>query len=162
VRKKLLLVLPILLLSLVLAACGNTTNQEPGVVPDEDVEGVPPGPMATQEGLDLQPTDEAMPGDVVTGTTDMGTTGDEVEVVMENIQFNPPQITIPAGTTVVWTNIDTVIHTVTSGTRENPDGLFDSGDIPEGGTFTYTFDEPGTYDYFCIPHPGMEGTVIVE
>jgi plastocyanin len=160
VSKKLLWVLPILLLSLVLVGCGDTTDQEPGVQPEDDVEGVPPGPVATQEGLDLLPTEEPMEGDVVTGTTDLE--GDEVEVLMQNIVYDPPQITVPAGTTVVWTNLDEVIHTVTSGTRENPDGLFDSGDIPAGGTFSYTFDEPGTYQYFCIPHPGMDGTVIVE
>jgi plastocyanin len=81
---------------------------------------------------------------------------------MKNIRFSPPQITVKAGTTVIWTNDDTVGHTVTSGTRGNPSGLFDSGDVPAGGTFSFTFTEPGTYNYYCKIHPGMDGVVIVE
>lgn len=161
-QKKLLFVLPLILLSLVLVACGDTTGQDPALEPEGDVEGIPQEPIATQEGLDLLPTEEPMEGEVMTGTESMKGAEGEVEVLMENIVYNPPQITVAPGTTVVWTNLDEVVHTVTSGTRENPDGIFDSGDIPAGGTFSYTFEEPGTYDYFCIPHPGMDGTVIVE
>jgi plastocyanin len=88
--------------------------------------------------------------------------GATVDVSMKNIRFSPPQITVKAGTTVIWTNDDTVGHTVTSGTRGNPSGLFDSGDVPAGGTFSFTFTEPGTYNYYCKIHPGMDGVVIVE
>jgi plastocyanin len=70
--------------------------------------------------------------------------------------------TEPPGTTVTWTNEDNVPHTVMSGTRDNPSDLFDSGNVEPGEVFTYTFDEAGTYDYFCSIHPGMNGTVIVE
>jgi len=67
---------------------------------------------------------------------------------------------------VTWTNNDAVGHTVTSGsstgTVASPDGLFDSGDIAPGETFSYTFTEAGTFDYFCTPHPWMMGTVIVS
>lgn len=80
----------------------------------------------------------------------------ENEVWMENIEFNPETITVSTGTTVTWTNNDDVAHTVT---RE---GMFDSGNIAAGGTFSFTFDEAGTYDYVCTIHPAMTGTVIVE
>jgi nitrite reductase (NO-forming) len=79
--------------------------------------------------------------------------------------YDPLELTIQAGTTVRWTNLDSVAHTVTSGesdgTSAAPDGLFDSEFMSEGDTFTYTFEEPGEYDYYCIPHPWMRGKVIV-
>jgi plastocyanin len=62
----------------------------------------------------------------------------------------------------VWTNNDGFAHTVTAGTRDNPADLFDSGNVEAGETFEFTFDEPGTYEYFCSLHPGMDGTVTVE
>ena len=67
-------------------------------------------------------------------------------------------LTIPVGTTVTWTNDDPgMIHTVTS-----VDGLFDSGFFNEGETWSYTFDEPGEFEYFCTPHPWMRAMVVVE
>jgi plastocyanin len=84
------------------------------------------------------------------------------QVVLSNTSFQPAQITVPAGTTVTWINRDPVAHTVTAGTRGNPSGLFDSGQIAPGGTFSFTFDQAGTYNYFCAVHNGMDGTVIVQ
>ena len=79
--------------------------------------------------------------------------------------YEPLDVTVPAGTTVRWTNEDTVAHTVTSGVSDgssgSDDGRFDSGFLDQGGTFTFTFDEPGVYPYFCIPHPWMRGSVTV-
>ncbi|MBI5959460.1 MAG: cupredoxin domain-containing protein [Chloroflexi bacterium] len=80
---------------------------------------------------------------------------------MVNTTFQPQQIEVTVGTTVIWTNQDADTHTVTAGPRENPTGLFSSGDIAAGGTFSFTFTEPGTYVYHCAPHSGMDGTVIV-
>lgn len=85
------------------------------------------------------------------------------EVLMENIAFNPQELTVEAGTTVTWTNEDGVSHTVTSGTPGNPTDLFDSGNVAGGGTFEYTFADTGTYEYYCALHtPDMTGTIIVE
>ncbi|GIV96982.1 MAG: hypothetical protein KatS3mg057_1639 [Herpetosiphonaceae bacterium] len=88
--------------------------------------------------------------------------GGEAEVIMQNIAFQPQEITVQPGMTVTWVNQDSVPHTVTAGTRENPTGMFDSGNIPPDGTFQFTFEEPGTYDYFCSIHEGMDGVVVVE
>jgi plastocyanin len=85
-----------------------------------------------------------------------------VEVLMQNIMFVPAEIEIEVGTIVRWSNEDNVPHTVTSGTRNNPTNLFDSGNVAAGGTFTFTFNQAGTYDYFCALHPGMDGVVVVE
>ncbi len=84
------------------------------------------------------------------------------EVIMQNNAYTPQTLTVPVGTSVTWTNRDTYPHTVTSGTRGNPTGLFDSGNINENGTYTYTFQETGTYPYYCTLHPGMDGTIIVQ
>jgi plastocyanin len=85
------------------------------------------------------------------------------EVWMEDMSFVPGNRTVQVGTTVTWINQSGVIHTVTSGSDGEHDGLFDSGDIPPDGEFEYTFDEVGTYDYYCIPHlqGNMTGTITV-
>jgi hypothetical protein len=74
-------------------------------------------------------------------------------------RFIPSTIVVVLGVnnTVVWTNTDTVQHTVTS-----DDGKFDSGLFGQGQSWNYTFTKPGTYPYHCIPHPFMRGTVIVQ
>jgi glucose/arabinose dehydrogenase/plastocyanin len=84
-----------------------------------------------------------------------------VEVGMQNLAFIPDEVEIEAGTTVRWTNEENLPHTVTSGARGNPTTLFDSGTMVEGDTFTFTFDQAGTYNYFCAFHPGMDGVVVV-
>ncbi len=79
------------------------------------------------------------------------------------IYYDPESITVSAETNVLWSNDDTAVHTVTSGIpSEGPSELFDSGIIAAGETFEYTFEESGTYDYYCIVHPWMTGNVIVE
>ncbi len=79
--------------------------------------------------------------------------------------FDPLEITVAVGTTVTWTNADAIAHTVTSGVSDGvsptPDGMFDSGFVNEGDTFSYTFTEAGEFDYYCLPHPWMIGKVIV-
>ena len=78
--------------------------------------------------------------------------------------FIPSTVTIGIGETVTWENTDNAAHTVTSGSpADGPDGVFDSSLIMAGGaTFSHTFDAVGTYDYFCMVHPWMAGSVIVE
>jgi len=73
------------------------------------------------------------------------------------IYFDPEMITVSIGTTVKWTNNDAAIHTTTS-----TEGEFDSDIFSAGESFEHIFNAIGTYDYFCIVHPCMEGTVIVE
>ena len=77
--------------------------------------------------------------------------------------FVPSTIVITVGGTVTWENTDTAAHTSSSGTpTDGPDGVFDSSLIMAGGSYSHTFDTAGTFDYFCMVHPWMEGTVIVE
>jgi plastocyanin len=109
-------------------------------------------------------TAEAAPGsagiEIPEGATVV--TGDEAEVEMEDFQFNPPVLVIRPGTTVKFANKDEAPHTATSDT-----GVFDSGYLSKGEEFFYTFTEPGTYPYYCIPHggpggQGMAATIIVQ
>jgi len=74
----------------------------------------------------------------------------------------PPEISVGVGETVMWSNIDTAAHTVTSGSAaDGPDGNFDSSLFMAGTEFSHTFDTAGTYPYFCMVHPWMAGFVIV-
>ena len=76
--------------------------------------------------------------------------------------YIPSSVNVGAGETVTWSNDDTAAHTVTSGTAaDGPDGLFDSSLFATGTTFSHTFEEEGTFDYFCMVHPWMVGNVIV-
>jgi plastocyanin len=70
--------------------------------------------------------------------------------------FDPPQISVPTGGIVSWTNDDSIQHTVTS-----DEGLFDAGPISPGDTFENTFDSAGEFGYHCAIHPFMTGVVTV-
>jgi quinohemoprotein ethanol dehydrogenase len=76
--------------------------------------------------------------------------------------FNPGTIIIPPGTTVTWTNTGSQPHSATSTVSETNPVTFDSGILNPGQSYSFTFDTPGTYDYFCVPHPFMRGKVIVD
>ena len=84
------------------------------------------------------------------------------QVLIMHYSFVPNIITISEGTTLTWTNMDSVVHTVESGTHDQPTELFDSGPLDQGQSFSYMFTEPGVYVYHCDPHPYMLGTVIVQ
>ena len=77
--------------------------------------------------------------------------------------YIPSTVTVDVGGEVTWSNDDSAAHTVTSGTAEGgPDGNFDSSLFMAGNTYTVTFDEEGEFPYFCMVHPWMVGTVIVQ
>jgi len=77
--------------------------------------------------------------------------------------FIPSPVTINVGGIVTWENNDTAAHTATGGSAtEGPSGVFDSSLIMAGSSFSHTFEDAGTFDYFCMVHPWMAGTVIVE
>jgi len=79
------------------------------------------------------------------------------EVFIQDMTFTPGTISVAANTTIKWTNKDAVTHTVTSDS-----GLFDSGSITSGGTWSHTFASAGTYAYHCTPHPTMTAGVVVN
>ena len=77
--------------------------------------------------------------------------------------FIPSVATIEAGGTVTWENTDNAAHTATSGSAaDGPDGVWDSSLMMVNGSYSVTLDTAGTYPYFCMVHPWMVGTVVVE
>jgi plastocyanin len=79
------------------------------------------------------------------------------QIEMDDDVFNPAQLTIPAGTKVIWINKGKKAHTVVGN-----DKLFDSGLVQVGGQFSYQFNTPGTYSIRCSPHPKMIGQITVQ
>ena len=77
-------------------------------------------------------------------------------VTIADFAFGPPEITVAAGTTVTWSNDDSVSHTV-----DATDDSFVTDPLGEGATFSHTFDTAGTFGYICAIHPSMSGTVVV-
>lgn len=84
-------------------------------------------------------------------------TADATKIVAKDFMFMPTPVTVKAGSTVTWTNMDNEPHTVVSDT-----GLFKSGGMDTSESFSYKFDKPGTYHFTCSIHPRMVGTVVVE
>ncbi|MEX2625661.1 MAG: cupredoxin family copper-binding protein [Ilumatobacteraceae bacterium] len=140
-------------LAAVLAGCaGDSTDAtDPGSAPrtpapEEDATVEQPDEPAGDAPVDEEPADRA--GD------------DAAEVAIrddDGFVFAPTEITVAAGDAVTWVHEGRITHTVTA---EN--GSFDSGDLAASDTFTETFDEAGSYPFFCRFHGSMRGTVTVE
>jgi plastocyanin len=81
----------------------------------------------------------------------------EHKVSIKDLKYNPKELKVKKGDTVVWTNADERDHTVTS-----DDGAFKSANLADGDRFTQKFDKPGKYKYHCEYHPRMKATVVVE
>lgn len=95
-------------------------------------------------------------------------------VTIDTFMFDPDPVKVRVGDTVTWTNNDSILHTVTSGERDyepgnsgnvtdtRKDGRFDESLDGKGSTASVTFDEAGTFHYFCDRHPGMEADIEVS
>ena len=78
-------------------------------------------------------------------------------VAIRDFAFSPNSLTVSAGTTVTWKNLDGEPHTVV-----NDNGLFRSDALDENDSYTFRFDKPGTYTFICSIHPHMHGTIVVK
>ncbi len=104
-----------------------------------------------------------------------------VAISIKSFAFNPATVEVAKGTTVTWTNEDPINHTVTTGTPppsgpplpsgasptpspslSTGDGRINSGRIQATSTFSFTFNEVGTFTYFCAVHPRMVATITVK
>ena len=83
-------------------------------------------------------------------------------VTIHTFMFGPATLDVTAGTTVTWANQDSILHTVTSGTPGHGDGLFGHNLNGAGSSYTFVFDSPGRYPYFCSIHNVMRGTIVVS
>jgi plastocyanin len=98
-------------------------------------------------------TPTAPPTPTPTPTT-AASSGNSVSIM--NFSFSPKSLTVKAGTTVTWTNHDSLTHTVTAN-----QGAFNSPVLP-GSSFSFTFTKAGTYAYHCMIHPSMMATIVVH
>jgi plastocyanin len=80
----------------------------------------------------------------------------DAQVKISNFTFDPPVLTVKAGTTVTWTNADDIPHVVSE-----KDGKFRSAALDTDESFSQSFSTPGTVEYFCAIHPRMTGKIIV-
>jgi plastocyanin len=78
-------------------------------------------------------------------------------IEIDNFKFGMASIEVAVGTTVTWTNRDDVPHTVVSTTK-----IFKSAPLDTNETFSYTFKEAGTFEYYCSVHSHMTGKVVVK
>lgn len=88
-------------------------------------------------------------------------TATAVNIDVQGFKF-PATMDVAKGTKVTWTNKDTAKHTVTSGTRPNKDGKFDGQLDASTGTFSFTFTEAGTFNYWCSLHSAMNAVITVK
>ncbi|HEX2914421.1 MAG TPA: cupredoxin family copper-binding protein [Chloroflexia bacterium] len=134
-RGILLLALLAMLVSLALAACGDTPTSTPVIIP-------------TNQAADT--TQAANPA----------TAASTINIDISGFKFNPGEITIPAGTTVVWTNKDGAKHNVIADDRS-----FESPTLEKGASYSHKFDSAGTVNYYCSfhgsPGQGMIGKLVV-
>jgi plastocyanin len=141
------------ILALVLAACGSPVAATPSATeaatPSATEAATPSASPSAEESESAEPSEEA--------------TAEEVRVRLESSNFDPSELTIPAGTTVLFLNADSYTHTVTEGTggQAVDDPVVDR-EIAQNRSVRVTFDEPGTYDITCKIHPSMQLTITVE
>lgn len=127
---------------MLLSACGGstpTTGNNPG-------SGTTPAATNTPAGSGSS-----------SGSTVMMTTGSS-----NPFAFSPTTLTIKTGTTVVWKNTTSAPHTVTSDDGKSFDSGTSNPIAPQSGTYSFTFNQPGTYAYHCTFHPYMKATIIVQ
>ena len=83
----------------------------------------------------------------------------EVAVEMADFFYSPSVLTVSKGTTVTWTNTGGIGHTVTS-EEDSSNQVLESKLLQQGDSYSYTFDETGTFNYFCEPHPTSMKAVV--
>ncbi len=97
----------------------------------------------------------ASPSTPKTQTSSTATPSNQVNIA--GFAFSPQTLTVAKGTTVTWTNNDSTTHTVTSDS-----GVWDSGNLAVGKTFSYTFNQTGTFPYHCQIHTNMTAKIVVQ
>jgi plastocyanin len=141
-------------------------NVAGAVVPTDSAVSTPPQtaalPAPTQVIIDsattppaVSPTPAVKP--ITSASKPKSATQRITKTVIKNISYMQPRLQVTVGTTVEWTNGDPLQHSVTA-----VDGSFNSGLINPGKTYRHTFTKPGTYSFYCMPHPFMKGVIVVK
>ncbi len=137
-------------------SCG-TTTPVPSSTTGPSSTPVPPTSTAPPSATSVPPSATTIPPSATAAATAtcVPASGTQ-DVSISSFAFTPQDLTVAAGTTVRWTNMDGS-HSTTSDTA-----LWDSGVLAVGGQFSFTFNTPGTYAYHCSVHPSaMMGTITV-
>ena len=145
-------------LLLLLIACAPQEPVQPVMQPPQAVV-VPPVQVITEPSDTIEKIEIKPGSDPQTVSVAAGNDPQTINVDIVEFRYEPAQVKVKVGDTVVWTQVDKVKHTVT--VVSGPEN-FDSGLLTAGQTFSHTFTIPGEYSYKCTPHPNMRGKVIVE
>ncbi len=138
-------IIGLLVLVVLISGCTSTTTTQTNPQPTTPAVTTTSTPTATTPMVTTTTTAQPTPTPAI------------ISVNIKSYTFVPATVTVPKGTTVTWTNGDSVPHTVTSVSRE-----FDSGSIDPGKTYSYIFNQGGTFEYSCSIHTTMpHGKVIV-
>jgi plastocyanin len=152
-------------LSLLLVACASAPAAAPAAaatptmaVAVTEAPTEVPGATAATEAATEVPTEAAteVPTEAATATKEAPQVAAAATVTIDNFAFSPQSLQVKVGTTVTWTNNQGTTHTVTSDTGE-----WDSGNLSQGKSFSFTFTKAGTFAYHCAIHSSMTGTVEV-
>lgn len=114
-----------------------------------------PVPFTKKQVITFNTTGSKLDQQEKQNNPDEGT--EPVTISIEDFKFGPSEIKIKKGTTVIFKNLDDVVHTATA-----KDSSFDTGDLKNGEQKSVLFNETGTFEYYCKPHPFMTGKIIVE
>ena len=118
---------------LAVVSCGSSSATTPATTPTTNTQVKPPAGGTT--GPDFKPA----------------------AVTIKDFAFSPETLTVSIGTTVTWTNEDSVSHIINERTL-----IFDSGMLARGKSYSFTFNEAGNFEYYCTIHPTMVGHIIVK
>ena len=137
--KKIIVLSALLASSLVLAGCSLTGGNQ----------GTTPSSQSDAPSISGSPSQNQ----TQTQTQTPATISNAVSI--KSFAFNPGTLTVKKGTTVTWTNNDSAPHQIKSAT-------FNSTSLSQGQSFSFTFNEVGSFDYSCSIHPSMLGKIIVQ
>ena len=112
--------------------------------------------VGNQGGVNYEPTDSGNTNS--SSGQEASDSAQTYNVLIQGFEFKPSSLTINVGDSVVWTNKDSVQHTVTSDSGNE----LKSSSLSNGGSYSHTFLIPGTYPYHCAPHPYMKATITVQ
>jgi plastocyanin len=130
---------------------------EPAPLPPPAPESAEPFPEPAAPAVEAQEPAQAKPNPRSSKGAPRATAAADTGVTISDFQFAPASVTIDVGDTVTWTNEGPTPHSATADDRS-----FDTGIFEAGQSRSHTFDEAGTFAYFCTPHPNMRGTVTVR
>jgi len=116
---------------------------------------VPPTAPAQNPPVQTQPAPVVAPSPMPSVPAQPAPAASAQSVTIQNFAFNPATLTVKKGTTVTWTNNDPMPHQIKS-------AAFNSNPLSNGQSFSFTFDQTGTFDYSCAIHPSMQGVIVVE